>query len=297
MLMSDKGGPIQSRDDNPTRKKPLETLEEVFLKLEAKVSGRKLSAAFVESSLSKEFAASLRSSRCPFPSAHSCYETRVVVRKSNGERSRRGRKLVVDYGYSTVPVHVPLDARTLEIGGQWPLCSFFLSLNNSFGFSLKGQLTVRKTFFDDEKNNVFAPAAPTSSSDQKLSARLRVRNFHFPTPDDNETFLRIIEDYQATGHNDCKLVKPSFDRCLLRTTSNVFNSQVLSLSLSRDRVAQTQHACQLEIRGNLFSFIVWTRKLFPFVFFLEKFPTIVPENVKVSKESTPSSRSGLKSVI
>lgn len=30
MLMSDKGGPIQSRDDNPTRKKPLETLEEVF---------------------------------------------------------------------------------------------------------------------------------------------------------------------------------------------------------------------------------------------------------------------------
>lgn len=172
------------------------------MKLEAKVSGRKLSAAFVESSLSKEFAASLRSSRCPFPSAHSCYETRVVVRKSNGERSRRGRKLVVDYGYSTVPVHVPLDARTLEIGGQWPLCSFFLSLNNSFGFSLKGQLTVRKTFFDDEKNNVFAPAAPTSSSDQKLSARLRVRNFHFPTPDDNETFLRIIEDYQATGHND-----------------------------------------------------------------------------------------------
>lgn len=89
--MSDKGGPIQSRDDNPTRKKPLETLEEVFLKLEAKVSGRKLSAAFVESSLSKEFAASLRSSRCPFPSAHSCYETRVVVRKSNGERSRRVR--------------------------------------------------------------------------------------------------------------------------------------------------------------------------------------------------------------
>lgn len=155
MLMSDKGGPIQPRDDNPTRKKPLETLEEVFLKLEVKVSGRKLSAAFVESSLSKEFAASLRSSRCPFPSAHSCYETRVVVRKSNGERSRRGRKLVVDYGYSTVPVHVPLDARTLEIGGQWPLCSFFLSLNNSFGFSLKGKLTVRKTFFDDEKNNLF----------------------------------------------------------------------------------------------------------------------------------------------
>lgn len=67
----------------------------------------------------------------------------------------RGRKLVVDYGYSTVPVHAPLDARTLEIGGQRPLCSFFLSLNNSFGFSLKGQLTVRKTFFDDEKNNLF----------------------------------------------------------------------------------------------------------------------------------------------
>lgn len=214
-----------------------------FLKLEAKVYGRKLSAAFVESSLSKEFAASLRSSRCPFPSAHSCYETRVVVRKSNGERSRRGRKLVVDYGYSTVPVHVPLDARTLEIGGQWPLCSFFLSLNNSFGFSLKGQLTVRKTFFDDEKNNVFAPAAPTSSSDQKLSARLRVRNFHFPTPDDNETFLRIIEDYQATGHNDCKLVKPSFDRCLLRTTSNVFNSQVLSLSLCLSRSSGSNSTC------------------------------------------------------
>lgn len=205
------------------------------MKLEAKVSGRKLSAAFVESSLSKEFAASLRSSRCPFPSAHSCYETRVVVRKSNGERSRRGRKLVVDYGYSTVPVHAPLDARTLEIGGQWPLYSFFLSLNNSFGFSLKGQLTVRKTFFDDEKNNVFAPAAPTSSSDQKLSARLRVRNFHFPTPDNNETFLRIIEDYQATGHNDCKLVKPSFDRCLLRTKlrpTYLIPRFYLSLSLS-----------------------------------------------------------------
>lgn len=148
----------------------------------------------------------------------------------------RGRKLVVDYGYSTVPVHVPLDARTLEIGGQWPLCSFFLSLNNSFGFSLKGQLTVRKTFFDDEKNNVFAPAAPTSSSDQKLSARLRVRNFHFPTPDDNETFLRIIEDYQATGHNDCKLVKPSFDRCLLRTKlrpTYLIPRFYLSLCLSR----------------------------------------------------------------